>query len=175
MGRLGYGTVEGLVAFTNLTDLVAAEEAVQQAYIDRAEAWIDRHGPFYTSEPGWVEDVTTAIYKVTEYLWLRSSAAFKSALTSIFQSEKIGTYQYTKPSGAASITINLAEMDDELASFFAAYMQDDTLIISTIIFKELPESLVTGKRDYVDASDLVFDMAQDYGIRSGSSASRLIR
>lgn len=172
MGRLGLGTISGFKTFTLNPDIPDLSDAVLQAFIDRAEAFLDRNGPFLQSG-GYNEDMTVAVYKTAEILWSRSSASMVQAISGIMQSERIGTYSYNKGN---AWQVNPFEIDTELAEIIRFYRREDSdfILTTTLVFKEIPPSELTGKREYKDVSNLVFQYIEDGNIKSGDPRLRNI-
>ena len=174
MGRLNLGTIPGFREFTTLTIMKALDDDVLQAFIDRSEAFLDRHGP-YNKVKGYKEDMAVAVYRLCEILWNKSSASLLQAISSsgIMQSERIGTYSYTRAN--VQTIVNHLEIDTELLDIITYYRKDpDFISVTSLVFKEVPYNTLTGQREYKDISDALFNYIQDNNIRSGDVRLRSI-
>jgi hypothetical protein len=165
-------------SFTQVSAIKVLEDPVLQRLLNRAEAYLNRIGTYCPDNgSGYSEDMKTAIYLLAEILYYRSLPIQVSRQITGFKSEKIGTYSYTADNGGSSLRFNPLDLSDELRSIIDYYMCTDEPILrtTTIVFREMPPSLVTGNRDYKDISDFDFDFVEDAGIFSGTKASRDIR
>jgi hypothetical protein len=185
MGRLGLGTGATLKTFTSLPDLAAVSDQIAQAYVDRAEAWLDRNGPYFTEIAGYREDMTVATYKTAQLLWVRAKPQFILSQTSNFQSEQIGGYRYTRPANKNQLAVlDPMLIDPEIYDIVRNYQRNDTYSTTTIVFKQFPADKPGDAttlddpsrhiRDYKDLSDWLFDIAEDSDIVSRSSQARMI-
>lgn len=86
--------------------------------IDRAERWIRRFtGRSFAeeTEPDKLADLRTATVLLVEYLWFQDQPDMKEEAFDNVQSEKIGSYSYTKNAKSGEST-GVAELDQILYS-----------------------------------------------------------
>lgn len=108
--------VKDEAAFEEISNM---EDSKVQKLIERAEAWIRRFtGRSFAEETRSekLADLKTATVLLVEFLWFQDQPDMKEEVFDNVQSEKIGSYSYTKKNAASGETTGVAELDHILLS-----------------------------------------------------------
>lgn len=95
---MAFATVEEVRDQTTFGEVSALSDAKLQGYIERANAYLRRTSGDYRTATD--EDLLTDLKRVTillvEYIWFLDQPEVKESNMSGLQSERIGSYSYTK-------------------------------------------------------------------------------
>ena len=108
--------VKDEAAFEEISEM---ENSKVQKLIDRAEAWIRRFtGRRFVEETRSekLADLKRATILLVEFLWFQDQPDMKEEVFDNVQTEKIGSYSYTKKNASPGETTGVVELDHILLS-----------------------------------------------------------
>lgn len=116
---MAFATVDEVKERTSFDEIDDLPVEKVDSLIDRAEAWIRRFtGRSFVEETdsGKLADLKTATILLVEFLWFQDQPDMKQEAFDSVQSEKIGSYSYTKKDAKSGEATGVAELDHILFS-----------------------------------------------------------
>ncbi|TWT04608.1 head-tail connector protein [Planomicrobium sp. CPCC 101079] len=116
---MAFATVTEVKERVSFDEIIALDDNKIQDLIKRAEAWIRRFtGRSFAEETNSekLEDLKTATVLLVEFLWFQDQPDMKEEAFDNVQSEKLGSYSYTKKNANPGETTGVVELDHILLS-----------------------------------------------------------
>lgn len=115
---MAFASVQEVKKRVAFDDIANMEDAKVENLIQRAEDWIRRFSGrsfVEVTDPNKIRDLQTATVLLVEYLWYQDDADVKEEAFDNVQTEKIGSYSYTKNAKPGEET-GIKELDHILNS-----------------------------------------------------------
>lgn len=116
---MAFATVTEVKERTSFDEINELPTAKVEEFIGRADDWIRRFtGRSFAEEThsGKLADLKTATILLVEFLWFQDQPEMKEVAFDNVQTEKIGSYSYTKKNAQPGETTGVAELDHILLS-----------------------------------------------------------
>ena len=133
---------------TNVSQLLAEEDSLIQYWLDLGDSIIKTF-ELDSSVDGYGVNVSFAIQKTVEYLYIDNLEENTLAANSPFKSERIGSYSYTRFSGEKKFSLK-DNLPPIVYSILSTYLKTNKPIsYTTTVFNDLPY-ISDGRKIYVD-------------------------
>ena len=140
-------TVSSLKSISGVSSIDSATDSVLEYWISLSESIISTYD-LNEDLPGYEVNINYASAKIAEFFYLSNKEEYVVQANNPFQSERIGSFAYTKikrVEGIAQLYNTLPEIAIAILSRYASVSSGNSLSYKTIVFPEVPSEIEDGE------------------------------